>query len=198
MIVGEDIVTLLFRHREFGADSVRLTSSVFFWHMSGLAFIAMNRVLAPAFYARGDTKTPTWAGLVSVAINVGLAFALVGPLKAPGIALALAGASAVNTLVLVVALLRARIPGAAKALAASGRYSLKLVLFSILAGLPVLLIRSFLAGNIGGWNVTLAAGVSLAATALAFGGIGLALLALSRDEMASTIVKALRRRGSKA
>ncbi|MGA2547603.1 MAG: murein biosynthesis integral membrane protein MurJ [Rectinemataceae bacterium] len=198
MIVGEDIVTLLFRHREFGADSVRLTSSVFFWHMSGLAFIAMNRVLAPAFYARGDTKTPTWAGLVSVAINVGLAFALVGPLKAPGIALALAGASAVNTLVLVVALLRARIPGAVKALAASGRYSLKLVLFSILAGLPVLLIRPFLAGNIGGWNVTLAAGVSLAATALAFGGIGLALLAISRDEMASTIVKALRRRGSKA
>ena len=70
MIVGEDIVTLLFRHREFGPESVRLTSSIFFWHMSGLAFIAMNRVMAPAFYARGDTKTPTWAGLVSVAINM--------------------------------------------------------------------------------------------------------------------------------
>ena len=103
MIVGEDIVTLLFRRREFGADSVRLTSSVFFWHMSGLAFIAMNRVIAPAFYARGDTKTPTAAGLISVAVNIALAFALVGPLKAPGIALALSGASAVNTLVLVVA-----------------------------------------------------------------------------------------------
>ena len=91
MIVGEDIVTLLFRRREFGLDSVRLTSSVFFWHMSGLAFIAMNRVIAPAFYARGDTKTPTWAGLVSVGVNIALAFVLVGPLKAPGIALALGG-----------------------------------------------------------------------------------------------------------
>jgi putative peptidoglycan lipid II flippase len=195
MIVGKDIVTLLFRHKEFGADSVRLTSSIFFWHMSGLAFIAMNRVLAPAFYARGDTRTPTFAGLVSVAINVGLAFALVGPLKAPGIALALAGASAVNTLVLVIALFRVRIPGTLEALALSGRYSLKLILFSLLAGLPIILFKPFLAESVRGWNLTLAAGVSLVATALAFGGIGLVLLVLSRDEMASSLMNALRHRG---
>src|SRR5208337_937689 len=79
MIVGADIVTLLFRRREFGLESVRLTSSVFFWHMSGLAFIAVNRVIAPAFYARGDTKTPTLGGLISVGVNIALAFVLVGP-----------------------------------------------------------------------------------------------------------------------
>ena len=194
MIVGEDIVTLLFRRREFGPESVRLTSSVFFWHMSGLAFIALNRVIAPAFYARGDTKTPTWAGLISVAINVGLAFSLVGPLKAPGIALALAGASAANSLVLVIALLRAHIPGAAKALAVSGRYSLKLILFSALAALPILFLRPFLTERLALWNVSLAAGGSLVATSLVFGGIGLVLLMLSRDEMAYTIVSAFRRR----
>jgi putative peptidoglycan lipid II flippase len=163
--------------------------------MSGLAFIAMNRVLAPAFYARGDTRTPTFAGLVSVAINVGLAFALVGPLKAPGIALALAGASAVNTLVLVIALFRVRTPGTLEALALSGRYSLKLILFSLLAGLPIILFKPFLAESVRGWNLTLAAGVSLVATALAFGGIGLVLLVLSRDEMASSLMNALRHRG---
>ena len=70
-------------------------------------------------------------------MNIGLAFFLVGPLKAPGIALALAGASAVNSLVLVIALIRARIPGASKALAAAGRYSVKLLLISGLAALPV-------------------------------------------------------------
>ena len=172
MIVGEDIVTLLFRHREFGPESVRLTSSVFFWHMSGLAFIAVNRVVAPAFYARGDTKTPTMAGLVSVGVNVALAFVLVGPLKAPGIALALAAASAVNAFVLVFALLRAGIPGAAKALAASGRYSLKLILFSCLAAVPVLLLRPILAARLAAWNVNLAAGLSLIATFFAFGSVG--------------------------
>jgi putative peptidoglycan lipid II flippase len=194
MIVGEDIVTLLFRRREFGPESVRLTSSIFFWHMSGLAFIAMNRVMAPAFYARGDTKTPTWAGLISVAINIGLAFALVGPLKAPGIALALSGASAANTLVLAVPLLRSRIPGTREALAASGRYSLKLILFSVLAALPVIFLRPFLAGRFAGWNRTLASGASLVLTAIVFGGVGIALLGVSRDEMASSMVHAFRRR----
>jgi putative peptidoglycan lipid II flippase len=194
MIVGEDIVTLLFRHREFGPESVRLTSAIFFWHMSGLAFIAMNRVMAPAFYARGDTKTPTWAGLLSVAINILLAFTLVGPLKAPGIALALSLASAANTLVLVVPLIRSRIPGTRMAIAASGRYSIKLVLFSALAAAPILFLRPFLATRFASWNPSLAAGASLGVTALVFGGIGIALLALSRDEMASIIMKAFRRR----
>jgi putative peptidoglycan lipid II flippase len=194
MIVGADIVTLLFRRREFGLESVRLTSSVFFWHMSGLAFIAVNRVIAPAFYARGDTKTPTLAGLVSVGVNIALAFALVGPLRAPGIALALAGASAVNTLVLVAILLRSRVPGASAALARSGRYSLKLVLLSGLAAAPVLAMRPILGARLAGWNVNLAAGVSLAATFLAFGCVGIALLALSRDETALMLVRAFRRR----
>jgi putative peptidoglycan lipid II flippase len=198
MIVGEDIVTLLYRWHEFGVESVRLTASVFFWHMSGLVFIAMNRVIAPAFYARGDTKTPTWAGLISVAVNVALSFALVGPLKAPGIALALSGASAINTLVLVIALNKTRIPGVGKALTASGRYSLKLLLFSVIAVVPVIFIRPLLAARFAHWNVNLAAGASLVVTALVFGGIGILLLGLTKDDMASTIVSAFRRRSRRS
>ncbi len=195
MIVGEDIVTLLFRHREFGEESVRLTSSIFFWHMAGLAFIAVNRVVAPAFYARSDTRTPTMAGLVSVAINVGLAFALVGPLKAAGIALALTGASAVNSLVLVLALVRARIPGVTASILSAGRYALRLVLYSALACLPALFLRPFLARSMDSLNPSLAAGLSLCATALAFGLIGIGLLVLTRDGTAAAIAGAFRRRG---
>jgi putative peptidoglycan lipid II flippase len=199
MLVGEDIVTFLYRYKAFGADSVALTTRVFFWHMAGLAFIAMNRVMAPAFYARGDTKTPTWAGLISVAVNVGLAFALVGPMKAPGIALALGGASAANTLVLVLALLRDRIPGTKAALGAAGRYALKLLVLSALASLPLFFLRPFLASRFKAWNVNLAAGASLVVTALVFGGLGALLLAATRDEMAATIISAFRRRrGRKA
>ena len=156
---------------------MRLTSAVFFWHMSGLAFIAMNRVIAPAFYARGDTKTPTWAGLVSVGVNVALAFVLVGPLKAPGIALALAGASAVNTLVLVVALIALGIPALPRPWPRAGRYSLKLLLFSCLCRRSDPRSSGQYWARLASWNVSLAAGVSLAATSLAFGGLGIALLA---------------------
>jgi putative peptidoglycan lipid II flippase len=197
MIVGEDIVTLLFRWREFGAASVRLTSNIFFWHMSGLVFIAMNRVMAPAFYARKDTKTPTWGGLVSVAVNVALAFVLVRTMKASGIALALSVASAVNMVVLVVVLARARIPGTLAALKEAGRYALKLLLFSALAAVPVYFARPFLSVFFRGWNANLAAGCSLVATALVFAGIGVALLALNKDEMTGTLVNAFRRKRSR-
>lgn len=194
MLAGRDIVTLLYKRAEFGEASVRLTTQVFFWHMSGLAFIAMNRVMAPAFYARSDTKTPTWAGLISVPINVLLAFFLVGPLKAPGIALALSGASAVNTLILVAAHLRSGIPGAASTLAKSGRYFLRLLCFSVLAALPVYFLQPVLGRAFAGLGDGLASGLSLGATALAFGLVGLGLLALSRDEMALSLVAAFRRR----
>jgi putative peptidoglycan lipid II flippase len=196
MVVGEDIVTFLYRMREFGAESVARTTRVFFWHMAGIAFIGANRVIPSAFYARGDTKTPTWAGLASVAVNVGLAFALVGPMKAPGIALALSGASAVNTVILVIALIRTRTPGLRGAMADSGRYALRLFGFSVVAAAPVYFLRQMLAARLTGWNANLAAGLSLAATALVFGAIGVALLALSRDETGASIVKAFRRRRS--
>ncbi len=170
MIVGEDIVTLLFRRREFGLDSVRLTSAVFFWHMSGLAFIAVNRVIAPAFYARGDTKTPTLAGLISVGVNIGLAFFLVGPLKAPGIALALAGASAVNSLVLVIALIRAR---DSRRFEGPGRVGTLFAQASsfFLAWRPsrFFALRPILNARLAAWNVNLAAGMLLIATFFAFG-----------------------------
>lgn len=197
MVAGEDIVTLLFRYKEFGADSVRLTTNIFFWHMSGLVFIATNRVLAPAFYARKDTKTPTWAGLASVAVNIVAAIALVGPMKAPGIALALSAASAVNSVMLVVAVMRSGIPGTAKALRSGGLYALKLLGFSLLAVLPVYFGRGFLASFFSGWNANLAAGLSLVMTTLAFGLVGVGLLALSKDEMALSIVAAFKRRRSR-
>jgi putative peptidoglycan lipid II flippase len=157
----------------------------------------VNRVIAPAFYARGDTKTPTLAGLISVGVNIGLAFFLVGPLKAPGIALALAGASAVNAVVLMIMLIRARIPGATKALAAAGRYSVKLLLFSCLAAVPVFVLRPFLNARLSSWNVNLSAGISLAATFVVFGVLGIGLLAISRDGMAAALVAAIKRRRSR-
>jgi putative peptidoglycan lipid II flippase len=194
MVAGRDIVTLLFRAREFGEASVAQTTSAFFFHMAGLSFIALNRVVAPAFYARGDTRTPTWAGLLSFAVNIGLALALSRPLGGPGIALALSVASGVNTAALLAALLRARIPGTGPALASTGLYFLRILAFSALAAAPLLLLRPLLVAATAGGGRLVSAGLPLVAQSLLFGAIGLGLLAISRDEQAATLIRALRRR----
>jgi putative peptidoglycan lipid II flippase len=54
--------------------------------MPGLFFIALNRILAPAFYAQSDSKSPTLAGVISFAVNMALAALLVGPLRGAGVA----------------------------------------------------------------------------------------------------------------
>jgi putative peptidoglycan lipid II flippase len=188
-------VTLLFRARAFGEDSVSLTTSVFFFHMMGIVFIALNRVIAPAFYARSDAKTPTWAGLVSFGVNIALAFAFIGPFRGPGIALALSISSGVNTAYLAIALSRSGIEGIREAFGASARYALRILGFSLLAGAPLYFLRPLLLGLFAESPSRLvSAGLPLALESLLFGALGLGLLALSRDELAGAIFSRLFRR----
>jgi len=62
----------------------------------GLPPIVLVKILSPAFFARGDTKTPLKIAVLSMATNVALAFALMGSLGTSGIALAAALAAWVN------------------------------------------------------------------------------------------------------
>ncbi len=194
MVAGHDIVSLLFRAREFDEESVRLTAAAFFFHMIGLAFIAVNRVLAPAFYACSDTKTPTRAGIISFGVNIAAAFLLVGSLKGPGIALALSIASAVNSLVLVVALSRKGLEGMASAFARSSVYALKMLAISIVAVIPVWYYEPRLGALWGGDGRFLASGLPLFIGAAIFGLVAFGILLITKDEMTSALIKALGRK----
>ncbi|MDR2745989.1 MAG: murein biosynthesis integral membrane protein MurJ, partial [Treponema sp.] len=98
---GENLVRLLFQSRNFNDASVDLTLQALRFHMPGLFFIALNRILAPAFYAQSDSRSPTLAGIISFGVNILLASILVRPMRGAGIALALSLASAVNTALLL-------------------------------------------------------------------------------------------------
>ena len=62
----------------------------------------MNRVVAPAFYAQGNTKSPTLAGILGLAINMIFALILIKPMSGGGIALALTLGSLANSILLFV------------------------------------------------------------------------------------------------
>lgn len=195
MISGREMITLLFKARAFDEASVGLTVSVFFFHMLGLVFIALNRVIAPAFYARSDAKTPTWAGLLSFGVNIGLALALVGPFQGPGIALALSVSSGINTLYLIIALGRTKIPGTKQAIGSALKYFARILAFSALAALPIYFLRPVFLGLFASASSRLVyAGLPLLLEALTFGAIGITLLALTRDEVALSFAGRLARR----
>lgn len=190
-----DIVTLVYKRGAFDDASVALTAEAFLFHSVGLACIGANRILAPAFYARGIAKLPTLAGVASVAVNVGLSLALAPFMGGAGIALALSLAAAVNMAILLAMLLGLGLPGMGQALLGAGWYALRLLAFSCLAAVPVILIRRPLADLLADSGSTLvSSGLPFGLGALLFGAVGVALLAAVRDPVAGSLVSSFIRR----
>ncbi len=107
-VLGERVVDLLFGGGRIAEEDLSLIAVTLSWFLIGLAAHALIAVLARAFYARQDTLTPVLAAVGAVVVNSALAFALVGPLGLPGLALAIAIAAWLEALALLV-LLRWRI-----------------------------------------------------------------------------------------
>lgn len=189
-----DIVSLLFKTREFGDASVAMTAGAFLFHMMGLPFIGANRILAPAFYARRDTKTPTWAGIVAVGVNVAAAVALEPALGGAGIALALTLASAVNTSLLLWRLSSSGVAGIGSAFVSVGAYAVKLLVFSAIAGAPVIALATPIKALFGASPSNLVAnGLPFAISAALFAAVGIGLLAATKDSGAAFLVASFSR-----
>ncbi|MDR2743315.1 MAG: murein biosynthesis integral membrane protein MurJ [Treponema sp.] len=191
---GEALIRLLFQSRSFDETSVALTCSAFRCHMPGLLFIALNRILAPAFYAQSDSRSPALAGIISFAVNMTLAVLLAGPFRGAGIALALTVAGAVNTALLLAFLGRNPRIAVGRALKSALVYTLKLALFSAIAAVPVVYLKSFLISRLAGRGRFVTYGIPFTVTALVFTAIGVLLLALSRDKQFRALAGMLRGR----
>ena len=70
--VGGVIVNLIFGHGTFDTHSVYHTSLAFWSYGLGLVPSGLVILLAPAFYARKDFKTPTIIALIAIGINLSL------------------------------------------------------------------------------------------------------------------------------
>ncbi|MDR2097509.1 MAG: murein biosynthesis integral membrane protein MurJ [Spirochaetaceae bacterium] len=192
---GEAIIRLLFQSLSFDDESVRLTLSAFNFHIAGLYFIALNRVIAPAFYARNDAASPTIAGVFSFALNIVLAAALVNPMKGGGIALALSLSGAGNTAALLF-LFRKKAHNDISVLPGTLLYLLKITGFSAIAALPVLLLNKYLFGFFASLSVTnrfVSYAIPMLLALLLFSGTGLLLLALTKDKNIKALAGMLKR-----
>lgn len=106
IVLRRPIVTLLFDYGKFDQRAIDLTASTLLYFLIGLAAHSLIAVLARAFYAARDTRTPVAAAILAVVVNVTLGILTVGSLGLAGLALAIAVGAWVETAVLVLVLRR--------------------------------------------------------------------------------------------
>lgn len=194
LVYGENIIKLVYQSKRFTDESVLLTKQAFEWHIAGLYFIALNRIMAPAFYAQGNTKLPTLAGILGFVVNMILASILVNFFAGSGIAFALSAASFANTVLLFAFLKKCPNVSALKIAKSTLAYTLKLVLLSVIATVPVWYLRPVLLAPFAHCNRFIAQGVPLAIAVCIFAVIGVALLLLTKDPVIAVIKNAVLRK----
>lgn len=104
VVLGEPIVRLLFERGHFDPESSRQTARALAWQGGAIFTVAATRQLVPAFHALGDTRTPVIVSAIDLVVFIVLAAVLRGPLGHVGISIAVAGSSAVQSLLLFGAL----------------------------------------------------------------------------------------------
>ncbi len=82
------LIRLLLERGEFSAQSTALTAAALAFYAFGLVGHSALEILARAFYALHDTRTPVTVGVAAMAGNVLLSLLLRGPLAHAGLALA--------------------------------------------------------------------------------------------------------------
>ena len=109
IVLRHELVRVLFGYSQFDDAALDLTADTLLAFLVGLTAHALIAVLARAFYARHDTRTPVAAAILAVVVNSSLAVAFAPGLGLPGLALAIAVAAWLEALVLLV-LLRRSLP----------------------------------------------------------------------------------------
>ena len=108
LVCAEPLMTLLFMGGRFDYSMSVQSANALICYALGLSCVALVRVLAPAFYALKDTRTPVITAFISFLLNLCFSLWLMGPLKHSGLALASSLAAFAN-MALLFRLLRRKI-----------------------------------------------------------------------------------------
>lgn len=129
MVCAVPLMSVLFMGGQFDYAMAVQSAKALIYYSLGLSFVALVRVLAPAFYALQDTRTPVLTAFIAFLLNLGFSLWLMGPLLHGGLALA-SSLSALGNMLLLFWLLRR------KAGLLGGRRMLRTAFVSLLAAVP--------------------------------------------------------------
>jgi putative peptidoglycan lipid II flippase len=139
VVLAQPIIRLLFERGEFGSGSTPQVAVALACLAPGLVAFSSVNILARAFYALGDTKTPMRISVFCLIVNLLFAVLLVQPYGAAGLGLANTATSFLNLWLLWYTLRRKL-----------GRLELGQLRNSLLALVPCALLSGFLAWWLSG------------------------------------------------
>ena len=187
LLYGENLIILVYKNNRFTEESVRLTLEAFQFHIAGLFFIALNRIISPAFYAQADAKSPTIAGIIGFAFNIVFAFILVIPMKGAGIALALSLASFINTIALLVFMKKGKNIDVNSVVKSTLLYAIKMIILSLIALVPIYLLKPIFLELLQGKSRFISQGIPVVLSAIIFAIVGVFLLIITKDSLVKSI-----------
>lgn len=111
-VLGESMIGLIYQRRAFTAADTHQTALALSCYAVGLTGYAAVKILAPAFYALNDARTPMMVSFASIAINFAVAFIMIRYLRLghSGLALSTSAVALFNFAVLAF-LIRRRVGG---------------------------------------------------------------------------------------
>lgn len=167
-VLGEPIIGLIYEHGRFTTTDTAQAARALAGYSVGLAAYAGVKIVAPAFYALGDARTPMRIAVVSIAVNYTLNWILVRFLHFGHLGLALSTSTvATVNFVWLFAILRRRIHGvqgrhllsvAARILVAAGVMSAAVMMLDVtlrghIAATPGVSVTYGYAVRVGGGTV---------------------------------------------
>ena len=193
LVTGKELISLLYKSKAFDDNSVLLTLGEFRYHIAGLVFIALNRIISPAFYAQGNSKLPTLSGIISFVSNIILVFILVYPMGGNGIALALSLASFVNTVFLFIFMKKMKDIKVKSIVISTILYAVKISIYAFIAALPCYFLRPLLLKVFEPYGRLIGYGMPVFILALIYFIIGALELIITKDEIVKIILGKFKR-----
>ena len=96
MVAAEPIANVMYGHGQMSAEGVQSIGNLLSLYSIGMLALAVNEVLSKAFFSMQDSKPPMRNSIISMGVNIALAYVLYHYLSTPGLALATVGGSITN------------------------------------------------------------------------------------------------------
>ncbi|MCC8159716.1 MAG: murein biosynthesis integral membrane protein MurJ [Oscillospiraceae bacterium] len=161
MILSKPISSIIYGYGKMDEEGVTAISMLLKFYSVGMMGLGLNEVLSKAFFSLKDSKTPMRNSVISMVINIALAYVLYKLMSTNGLALAAACGSVINAALNWICMAR-KYPGMVTR--ADAADMLKSVISAAVMGVCVMLIyravSGFFTGIIGNIAVCAVCGVS--------------------------------------